>query len=66
MSVVEIANRISEILGKPIDMQILNYAKAEIPEQYLDGSKIKEILGWEAKTNFNEAIIETSKWYESI
>src|SRR3989338_1090828 len=64
-NVFELVNKISEILGKSIDMQILNQTKAEIPEQYLDGSKIKKLLGWEAKTNFKEAINKTFKWYEN-
>src|SRR3989344_2359622 len=65
LNVIELVNKISEILGKSIDMQILNQTKAEIPEQYLDGSKIKKLLGWEAKTNFKEAINKTFKWYEN-
>ena len=66
MSVIEIVNKICKTLGKQVKIEILNQAKAEIPEQYLDGSKIKNTIGWEAKTEFEEAIKETFKWYKQI
>lgn len=66
MSVTEIVGRISTILGKPVKMNILNRAKAEIPKQCLDGSKIKNTIGWEAKSSFEQAIRETFNWYRRI
>lgn len=66
MSVTEIVNKIAEILKEPVKMEILNQAKAEIPKQYLDGSKIKNTIGWEPKTDFEEAIKETFDWYKQI
>ncbi len=66
LSVTEIVKNISNILGEKVEMQILNQARTEIPEQYLDGSKMKKILGWEAKTNFEEAVKETYDWYKKI
>lgn len=66
MSVIEIVKRISSILGMPVDFEILNQAETEIPEQHLDGSKIKNLLDWEARTDFETAIRETFKWYESV
>jgi len=66
MSVIEIINRISRILKSPIKTKILNKTKTEIPKQYLDGSKIKQIIGWEPKTGFEQAILETYDWYLEI
>ena len=66
MSVTEIVDRISKVLENPIKMEILNQAKAEISEQYLDGSKIKNMIGWEPKTGFEQAIKETYKWYKKV
>ena len=63
MSVLEIIKKTSDILDRKIDYEILNNARSEIPKQYLDGNKIKNSLGWEAKTNFEEAIKETFEWY---
>lgn len=66
MSVTEIVNKISNIVGKTVKIDILNQAKAEIHKQYLDGSKIKNTIGWEAKRDFEEAIRETYGWYKKI
>ena len=66
MSVTEIVDKISNIVGKTVKMDILNQAKAEIPKQYLDGSKIKNTIGWEPKTSFEEAIKEACQWYRKI
>jgi len=66
MSVLEVVKRTSEILGKQVETKILNQAKTEIPEQYLDGNKIKNLLGWGVKTDFGNAIKETYEWYKEI
>lgn len=66
LSVIEVVERISKSIGKKIDYKILNKAKTEIPEQYLDGTKIKDALGWEAKIPFEEAIKSTYVWYNKI
>lgn len=66
MSVTEIIDKISNIVGKPVKIDILNRAKAEIREQYLDGSKIKKAIGWEPKADFEEAIKETFDWYKQV
>ncbi len=66
MSVTEIVDIITKVLGKPIKVKRLNQAKAEINEQRLDGSKIKNTIGWEAKAVFDEAIRKTFNWYKKI
>ena len=66
MNVTEVVERISRALDKPIRMEILNEAQAEIPEQYLDGSKIKQTIAWAPTTSFEEAIKETFLWYNRI
>ncbi|MCK4816006.1 GDP-mannose 4,6-dehydratase [bacterium] len=66
MSVTEIVDRICKVLDSPVKVEILDRAKAEIPTQYLDGSKIKNMIGWEPKAIFEEAIKETFDWYQPI
>jgi len=66
MSVTEIVNRISKVLGQPVEMEILDQAKAEITKQYLDGSKIRNTIGWEPKTDFEEVIREIFDWYKKV
>ncbi len=66
LSVLKLIDKTSNALGKNVFYKILNQAKAEIPKQHLDGSKIKNLIGWKAKINFEEAIKNTFQWYEGM
>jgi len=63
-SVVEVVKKIEEILGTKVRYKILNTAKNEIPEQYLDWTKAKEVLGWQPKTSFEKGIKQSFNWYK--
>lgn len=65
-NVVDVVKNIEEILGTKINYKILNIAKNEIPEQYLDWTKAKEKLDWEPKTSFEQGIKETFNWYKNF
>ena len=66
-TVLEVVFAISRLMGcdeiKPI---ILNQAKGEILNQYLDSTKAKTFLGWTAKHDFDQALGETIKWYREF
>lgn len=64
LSVLEIIEKSSESLGKKINYEVIDQTTAEIQKQFLDGSKIKEYIGWEARTEFEEAIKKTFEWYK--
>jgi CDP-glucose 4,6-dehydratase len=64
-SVIDVVKKAEFALGTKINYKILNAAKNEIPEQYLDWTKAKEKLNWEPKTNFEKGIKETYDWYKS-
>lgn len=67
MTVLEITYTILELM-KRTDIQpvILNKAKAEIKNQYLDSSKAKRCLNWTARYTLTEALIETINWYQEF
>ncbi|MEK7080459.1 MAG: GDP-mannose 4,6-dehydratase [Patescibacteria group bacterium] len=65
-SVVDVVENIERILGQKINYKILNIAKNEIPKQYLDWTKAKEVLNWQPKTTFEEGIKETFNWYKEF
>ena len=65
-SVVDLVKKIEEILDGKINYKILNIAKNEIPEQYLDWTKAKEILNWQPKTSFEEGIKKSFSWYKNF
>ncbi len=48
-----------------LGMQVLNQAQSEIHSQYLDSSKAKNQLDWQARYTFEEGIQETLAWYSS-
>ena len=63
-AVMDVVKKIEEILGVKIKYKILNITKNEIPEQYLDWTKAREILDWQPKTSFEEGIKKTFSWYK--
>lgn len=66
LSVTDIIERICSIIGQSIDINILDGADGEVPEQHLAGSKIRDVLGWQATTDFTTAVRETYDWYRQI
>lgn len=64
VSVIQIVNAIQKLMGrenlKPV---ILNNAKAEIPEQYLDATKAKKLLGWQARFDLETGLKQSIDWY---
>ncbi|MDP3883017.1 MAG: GDP-mannose 4,6-dehydratase [Candidatus Staskawiczbacteria bacterium] len=63
-SVLDVVNKIDQVLGTKTDCRILDVSKNEIPEQYLDWSKAKEVLNWQPETTFEDGIKETFDWFK--
>jgi CDP-glucose 4,6-dehydratase len=66
MSVIEVVNLIIKMMGSKLEPRILNEAKAEIKDQYLNSTKAKEVLGWKAKYVIEPGLKETIKWYKEF
>ncbi|MGA2418236.1 MAG: GDP-mannose 4,6-dehydratase [Candidatus Staskawiczbacteria bacterium] len=65
-SVIDVVKKIDQAIGTKTNYKILNIAKNEIPEQYLDWSKAKKILNWQPKTSFEQGIKEIYNWYKNF
>lgn len=63
-SVLDVVNKIQKITNQKINYKILNIAKNEIPEQFLDWTKAKEKLAWQPKITFENGLKETFAWYK--
>ena len=64
VSVIDMVNLILRLMGKlHLEPKILNIAKNEIHNQYLDCSKAKSLLNWQKKYTLEEALQETINWY---
>ena len=66
VSVLELAKKIIAASGKEIEPVILNQAKNELQEQYLDWAKAKKVLGWQPQFGLDDGLKETIQWYRDF
>ena len=65
LNVLEVIQKSETALGQKINYQILNQTKNEIPSQYLDWSKARNVLGWQPQTSFEQGLRETFEWHKN-
>lgn len=63
-SVLQLIDKVSEVVGKKCEYKITNNQKNEIPSQSLNYDKAAKILGWKSNYTFEEGMKETYEWYE--
>jgi CDP-glucose 4,6-dehydratase len=63
LTVLEVVERISKIMGIHHPAVVKNQATREIPIQRLDSKKAREQLGWVPELGFDKAIADTAAWY---
>lgn len=61
--VIDVVNLICELMGWTGGVTIIDDAKSEIVDQYLDCTKAREKLGWTAKIQIREGLERTIPWY---
>ena len=65
VSVLDLVCEIVAISGKSaLEPEVLGEAHDEIPNQYLDSTKARRLLGWEPAVSRREGLQETYAWYE--
>ncbi|MEX0873788.1 MAG: dTDP-glucose 4,6-dehydratase [Actinomycetota bacterium] len=65
-SIMEIADAVLEILGKPSSLKSIVPDRPGHDRRYLlDSSKIRKELGWEPQVGFDEGLKDTVQWYAS-
>jgi CDP-glucose 4,6-dehydratase len=65
VTVLEITKTIQRLMGRmDLEPVILDQARAEIRDQYLDSSKAKQRLGWSAGYSLEAGLTDTIGWYE--
>ncbi len=65
LTVLELVARIQEVMGTDIEPDIRNEVTAEIRAQYLDATRARTELGWEAAVGLDEGLRRTVAWYRS-
>jgi CDP-glucose 4,6-dehydratase len=63
MTVLELVDRIRDVMGSDLEPDIRNEASHEIRDQYLDASKAKTMLSWSPAFTFEAGLRETVTWY---
>ena len=67
VSVLEITRQIQQLMERPdLEPIVLNQAKAEIPNQYLDSTKAHRELGWSPRYTLESGLRETIEWYRDF
>jgi len=62
----EVVDLVTAAVGGKVEPIILNEAVGEIPVQYLDSTKARRMLGWEAKRRLAESLPEIVAWYREL
>lgn len=69
VSVINVVRKIIELSGrknlKPV-IQGKGSLHGEIDKQWLDGAKVKKVLGWVPKVNLEEGLKKTIDWHRSL
>jgi CDP-glucose 4,6-dehydratase len=66
VTVIEIVEKILKIMNSSLRPEIRNEANNEIREQYLDASKVREMLNWTSLYSLENGLGKTVKWYEDF
>lgn len=64
ISVLDIIERIEDLIDQEIEKHILDVAEGEIFEQYLDPSNAEKVLDWQPRYSLDEGLRETISWYQ--
>ena len=66
VQVLDITRQIQRLMGRTdLEPLILDHAKAEILDQYLDSGKAKRVLGWTARHSLEDGLRQTIGWYQA-
>jgi len=66
VNVLDLVDKLIELMEVNVEPTILNQAQHEIRNQYLSAKKAKEQLGWSAKYTLDSSLSETIEWYRNL
>ncbi len=65
VQVLEITRLIQQLMARPdLEPLILDQARAEILDQYLDSGKARRVLGWTPQFSLEDGLQRTIAWYD--
>jgi CDP-glucose 4,6-dehydratase len=67
VSALEMASAIQALMGRTdLAPVVLNQARSEIKDQYLDSGKARALLGWTPQYSLERGLAETIRWYRTF
>ncbi len=66
LSVLELVERISQLMDSALAPHVLGEACHEIPHQYLDAAKARNVLNWRPSFTLEEGLSKTIQWYSNF
>ena len=67
LTMLDLVNKVLQMMGRSdLQPEILDIAKAEIREQYLDADKARQRLQWAARIGMDEGLRRTIDWYRAF
>lgn len=66
LKVLDVVEKVGNVMGKQIKTKILNMPNNEIPEQYLSSEKVEKLLGWKAEFSIEKGLDAAVPWYKKI
>lgn len=63
ITVLELVQRILNIMGSNLEPDVKNEASNEIRHQYLSAAKARQLLDWQPRFNLEEGLQHTIRWY---
>lgn len=67
VTVLDLARRILRLAGADgLELDVRAEAQHEIPHQYLDAAKAREMLGWRPAFGLEEGLTRTIQWYRDF
>ncbi len=66
VTVLELTNKILELMNSNLEPKVLNQANNEILHQYLSAEKGRTVLGWSPNFTLDEGLKKTIAWYQDF
>ncbi len=63
VTVLDLVNKILQIMKSDLQPQVLNETSNEIKHQYLNAQKARDVLNWKPEFNLDQGIERTLAWY---
>lgn len=66
VTVLDLVQKILDLMGSNLKPRVLNEANNEIRHQYLSAAKARKVLNWEPLFTLEDGLNRTIKWYQAF